>query len=190
MTVTGITQVFGVKLSKIKLLEWCVANPDAVYAMGWDTSAANVYLKDGHCLNLNDYIKYLKDPHRDANHPNFCDTDGILFDSLTGGQPSLREVHGLFGDLNLKFGIYVPTHDQQGDVDIANESVIIGIRVGYCILSVNRTINYNERLPFEPDEGIIMRANNSMNKTPYFRLRDTHDEPELFLVQNDCFCCA
>lgn len=199
MTVTAITHVFGIKVPKAVIFQWCLQNPESEWAK--TISSRGVVLSD--------YINYLNTPNREETSP-YCDYDMEIFGSLNcgAGESTDRELFDQHGHLVFKYGIYVPTHDQleaeaEAEADEAADAatgdedyVVVGVRVGYISTTVDDTVKVDDRL-IKPSGESIQKAKAILHAEPFFKWLTTplssYDKEkccQLCLIQNDCHCCT
>jgi len=181
MTVTKISQIYGVKVNKIAFLEWCIAHPESEWTKKLMTMNESA--------RLDEYIQFLKEggiclPVKIIKEEDeyFDDYDWEIFGYL--GVDDRDAVDG-YGDVIETFGMYVPTHDQQ-EVDGQNV-VIVGVRVSQVYSNVGTVILCNTQLPFQPNKCSLKRANEILVSQEF--TKEVSDRG-LYLVQNFCSCCT
>lgn len=198
MTIRKISQIYGIKVNKLAFLEWCVAHPESEWTMtlkeserldeyiqyiqhlrhGKDSQHGN----DSHDSHDSHDSQYEEDSQKGTRDHSFDDHDWEIFGCLSSHDGNEDIIDNCVVE---RFGLYVPTHDQQeaGGEDV----VIVGVTVSQIYSNIDTLVLYDTQLPFQPSKWALKRAGEILDSQPF---TSTVSERSLYLVQDFCFCCT
>lgn len=171
MTIYALSLIYGCKVSKIALLEWCLANPDSKWAKTITDSTDFVQ----------SYINCLK-AGESTDTDEFADCDGEFFGNMQ--EPS--NVYAIFP--TYAFGIFEITHDLG-----MHDYVIIGTRLSYTHVYLSKSIPIDTVPAYAADA--LEAASDMADAVEYLHQLEectlVKDQTrQFFTLQNDCTCCS
>jgi hypothetical protein len=193
MTITGLSQIYGCKVTKVEFLEWCLLNPDSIWGKKTNVilkgiNAKGLYKASYTFAGIIECFKVFeateecdRHKHRDRFE---IDPDVLheildeIFDEISvpdwNSKPKAMYHNGAFG-------IYKIPHDTDD-----GSHVIAGMRISYVHTTSDEPVPVTTQLPFNPSEEVRDEAQEEFDRHSFMDGRVN----ELFLVQNDCYCCS